>query len=97
MRTLTKKIRKHSKKRASQMHQYGKLRNAFLDANPICAVHGGMCRSTEVHHQKGRVGALLTDIRYFLPVCRAAHHEIEMYPEWAKKMGYSLSRLSTED
>ena len=49
--------------------------------------------ATEVHHKKGRIGKLLTEISYFLGVCRECHSKIELEPIWAKENGYSLNRL----
>jgi hypothetical protein len=43
---------------------------------------------------KGRIGDLLTDRRYMLPVSDRGHKKIELNPDWAKEMGYSLSRLA---
>lgn len=97
-----------SKKRAKQEREYSKVRKKFLEENPHCAVHDGEwsqengnflfepCLATEVHHQKGKIGALLTDTRYFLPVCRVAHDYIEKHPLEAKEKGYSLSRLGKD-
>jgi hypothetical protein len=88
------KIGNLSKKRIQQNKDYSKIRIEFLKLNPICAVTGN--QATEIHHKKGRTGGLLTDVRYFLPVCREAHIYIENNPKWAKEMGYSLNRLSDE-
>lgn len=102
--SLTKKIKRRSNKRAKQERLYLKLRDKFLQENPQCAVHklkfhdpwGGVhfCVATQVHHKKGRIGDLLTDVRYFLPVCDEGHKEIEDNPKWAKEQGFSLNRLS---
>lgn len=83
-------IKKESDKRKAQNNEYKKIRLAFLKDNPRCAVTGR--DATEIHHMKGRVGSLLTDTKYFLPVCRDAHQRIELNPEWAKENGYSLNR-----
>jgi hypothetical protein len=59
--------------------------------------------ATEIHHKMGREGyadqwakengiSLLVDTRFFLPVCRSAHEQIENNPEWAYSMGYSVRR-----
>lgn len=85
-------LRKFSKKRQSQMNEYKKIRVEFLKANPNCAVCN--CEATDVHHVKGRIGDLLTDIHHFLAVCRICHVRIENNPEWAKEKGYSKSRLT---
>ena len=66
---------------------------SFLESLIFCQVKGCKGLATEVHHKKGRIGKLLTDIRYFLGVCRECHNKIELNPTWAKENGYSLNRL----
>lgn len=85
-------IRKRSIKRQIQEREYIKLRKQFLIDNPTCKVCGQ--DSTDAHHSKGRTGALLTDVQYFVAVCRQCHVAIEENPNWAKEMGYSVSRLA---
>ena len=87
-----KPINKISNKRKKENNLYSSLRKQFLKDNPLCAVTGN--KATEVHHMAGRIGKLLTDVRYFLPVCRFAHREIELNPIWAKENGYSLNRTN---
>lgn len=72
---------------------YKVLRDDFLKDHFICEV----CfknPATDVHHKKGRLGELLTLVRYFLAVCRNCHTWIESHPKEAKDKGYSLSRLN---
>jgi hypothetical protein len=87
-----KKISTRSKKMQKNMVLYGKLRKQFLKDNPICPITGE--KTTDVHHKKGRLGKLLLDTRFWLAVSRKGHKRIEVNPEWAKQMGYSLSRLN---
>lgn len=89
-------IRKRSLKRAKQEREYAKLRFAYLNIFRLCQVCG-CAYSSEVHHKKGRIGELLTDTRFFLAVCHTCHQKIELFPDWAKEKGYSLSRLTTLD
>ena len=91
-----KPIPKISQKRKIENAKYIVLRIEFLGKkeNSICPVTGE--KTTEIHHKKGRVGSLFLDVRYWLAVSREGHKKIEENPEWAKKEGYSLSRLSKE-
>jgi hypothetical protein len=95
--------KKTSAKKQNEIDQYAVLRQAFL-LRKWCAVHGKPCLPTDVHHSRGRVGyadeiardkgiPALIDIRYFIPVCREAHRQIENDPIWAKENGYSESRI----
>jgi hypothetical protein len=86
-----KGLRKVSLKRGKENREYLKLRQLFLTANPKCQV----CRekkAVDVHHKRGRIGQLLTDIKHFLAVCRGCHTRIETNPLWAKEQGYSEQR-----
>lgn len=87
-------IKRRSEKRAKQEREYASRRKKFLarPENQRCRVFPEL-RATEVHHMKGRVGDLLLDEHYWLPVSREGHENIELNPEWAKQMGFSVSRL----
>lgn len=86
-----KAIRKNSVKRTKENKEYLVLRDVFLNGKR-CAVFPEK-RATQVHHKKGRIGKLLCDVRFFLPVSAEGHKKIEENPEWAKEKGYSLNRL----
>ena len=91
-----KPIPKISQKRKIENLKYQVLRTEFLGKkeNQVCPITGK--KTTEIHHKKGRVGSLFLDVRYWLAVSREGHKKIEENPVWAKKEGYSLSRLSKE-
>lgn len=91
-----KPIPKISQKKKIENLKYQVLRTEFLGKkeNQVCPITGK--KTTEIHHKKGRVGSLFLDVRYWLAVSREGHKKIEENPVWAKKEGYSLSRLSKE-
>lgn len=100
------RIPKFSKKQKSALAKYFKIRADFMNGldNIICPV----CPNktvTDVHHKMGKEGfadewakkndiPLLIDTRFFLAVSREGHSYIEYHPVWAKKMGYSIDRLT---
>lgn len=91
-----KRISPRSEKRIIADKKYSKLRKQLLEERPQCEAHIiGICvgASSQCHHMAGRTGKLYTDYSKFLAVCGPCHHEIEMRPEWAKEMGFSLNRL----
>jgi hypothetical protein len=47
-------------------------------------------RSTEIHHKKGRVGALLCNTEHFMAVCRANHQILHARPSKAREKGFIL-------
>lgn len=88
-------IRRRSKKRAAQEREYKKVHDEYLSEHEQCEVCGWGA-NLQIHHKKGRINTLLTDKRYFLAVCHTCHQKIELFPQWAKEKGYSLSRTATE-
>ena len=88
-----KKISKEADSRKELNNQYRKIAKKFIALNPKCQVKGCNSVSECVHHMRGRIGDLLTDTRHFLAVCMDHHRQIESNPEWARKEGYSKSRL----
>lgn len=86
-------IRKTSKKLATKLIEYKKAKTQFLTENNICAFPG--CESTDVqlHHAKGRCGALLIDVNHFRALCDTHHRYVEENPVMAKEMGLSGDRL----
>ncbi len=89
------KIKKVSNKTKKNLSKYGKAREEYLLDHHVCEVCKER-RATEIHHKKGR-GKYLSDKTYFLAVDRMCHQKVEMNPEWAKEMGFSLSRLEVND
>jgi hypothetical protein len=85
-----------SKKRQKQEKEYSSKRKEFLEKFPECEVENCDNPANQIHHQKGRIGDLLTDEKYFLAVCPWCHTWIENNPEQAKEMDYSCSRLAKE-
>ena len=68
-----------------KMREYTKRRKLFLDANPMCVWEN--TEADDIHHSRGRIGDLLLDMRYWLPVSRATHDKIHKNPTWAKENG----------
>lgn len=98
-RKLWPKIKKVSAERAKLNRQYLKARREFLIEHPVCwcsSLHDlktgklicwSIHRATDVHHSRGRAGSLLTDKRFFIAVCRAAHVWIENNLAQARSLG----------
>lgn len=86
-------LRKRGENLTKKMEAYHNRRVAFL-RNKRCAVYPTL-PATEIHHQRGRIGDLLLDDRYWLPVSRKGHVMITLKPAWALKSGYSLPRNTT--
>jgi hypothetical protein len=92
-----------SKKQKKAISEYSKAKAEFFNdpKNRICRV----CKlpgADSIHHSRGRIGSLLTDQRYFIPIhsfnvhpqfgC-SCHEYIETHPEYAKEIEVTKSRL----
>jgi hypothetical protein len=81
-----------SSKRKKKDAEYLKLRERFLNENPICqvSVAGCMNGSTDVHHTKSgsdrNVYYLIQST--WMASCRACHQWIHLNPEKARILGY---------
>lgn len=97
LKSLYKPIKKVSDKRKIENLKYKVLRIEFLSKieNQKCPITGKP--TTDIHHMKGRIGSLLLDTRYWVALSREGHKFVEENPEWAKKNGYSLNRLTDEE
>src|SRR5688500_5357244 len=75
--------------------EYEKVKREFLRKHKACQV---CCESpaTDLHHKRGRNGKLLTDIRYFLAVCRPCHDHIHSDIPFSRANGFIESRHKKE-
>lgn len=88
-----KKIPIRSVKRMAEERLYAKKKKEYLTKHIRCEVPGCNHAAEELHHQKGRIGKLLYNEKYFMGVCIPHHRKIEDSPGWAKESGFSESRL----
>jgi len=86
-------IKPVSDKMLDKLKHYRRLRDKFLAENPVCMFPGCNCREVTLHHARGRVGAFLTDKRYFKSLCWPHHQYVESHPDEARKLGLSYCRL----
>jgi hypothetical protein len=91
-------IRPRTKKRAAQYAIYAVLRAEFFSKpeNQMCRVFPWL-PACDVHHMKGKIGDLLNDVRWWLPVSRSGHDWCENNPEAAKVLNFSKDRLTIEE
>lgn len=94
-----------SNKHALRLREYKELRALFLKKHPTCALFAYTFQNrrlaidapeaTDIHHAKGRAGTLLNDTRYWIPLTRTAHREIELNPAWAMRHGFTFHKGKT--
>jgi hypothetical protein len=85
-----------SDKKLVELKEYRVVRDRYLADNKVCEHPDCKNPSEDLHHAKGRVGKLLTDVRYFKALCRKCHRWVEENPEQSKEIGLSLSRLGDD-
>lgn len=86
----TTRLGKVSVNRGKQLAEYSKIRGKYLFFYAACVARiREVCArgATDVHHQRGKVGRLLCDTRFFLPVCRGCHDWIHQHPNRARELG----------
>ena len=62
-----------SKSKAKEYRKWIVIKKGILERAPFCEIADCMNHSIEVHHMRGRVGAMLTDPRYLIAICRRCH------------------------
>jgi hypothetical protein len=82
-----------SKNRQQALAKYRRLRDKYFEEHPMCEFPGCNSHKITLHHKRGRIGAFLTDKRYFCSLCAKHHRWVEENPAEAKRMGLSDSRL----
>jgi hypothetical protein len=89
-----KKFKVVSDKQAKRLAEYRKKRDNYFKENPVCEYPECCSTDIQLHHKRGRIGALLSDERYFCSLCDKHHKFVELNPVVAKAMGLSMDRLS---
>lgn len=90
-----KPIKPRSDKRAKIDAIYNARVKVWKVENPLCMARLTGCngKTTDCHHQSGRIGSKLLDESDWLPVCHVCHAQIETQPLMAKEKKLSKSRL----
>lgn len=81
-----RRIRSVSANRRRQMDQYRRAANGWK-IGKSCAHPDCVKPCEDVHHSRGRVGKLLMETDYWVPVCRAHHRWIGDNPAEARRLG----------
>lgn len=87
-------MRQVSVKRARLNREYTRLRAVFLLSRPWCEFPDCWLPASEVHHKRGRVGALYLDVAHWLPICTEHHRWVTEHPQAAYDMGLSERRVT---
>jgi hypothetical protein len=86
-----KPMSQKSAKQTARDREYSKVRKAWLAKNEWCQFCKLLCEftrgATEVHHARGRAGALLTDTGFFVASCRTHRDWPHENPSKARELG----------
>lgn len=83
------KIKSFSDKKIKELAIYRKLRDEYINKNPLCEVCGSP-NSLTLHHKKTRAYHLC-DISVFMTTCFHCHEKIHREDKWARDSGYLLN------
>jgi hypothetical protein len=78
---------------ANPKTEYSRAKQVFIAAHPRCQACGVLPiprtarPACDIHHQRGRLGSLLMDTRFWSAVCRDCHNWIHANPAAAKAVG----------
>ena len=79
-------IRRESKTRGRENRLY-RAEVKFWKVGKRCAFPGCNKRHVDCHHKRGKLGPLLRDQRFWLPLCRLHHAWIGDHPTRARELG----------
>ncbi len=79
------RIRPVSARAAKARRAYLAKRGVWIQGRRCCNCVG--TAATEVHHTRGRLGGLLMDDAYWLPVCSGCHNWIHNNQDQARERG----------
>jgi ribosomal protein L32 len=80
-------LRRISKKRQSELREYKKLGENFLE-NKVCEKCGRK-RKLDIHHKAGR-GRFYLDVDTWMAVCRECHDYIHKWPKESREKGWLI-------
>lgn len=84
-----KRIKPISDSMADKLTVYRLLRNKYMNEHEVCEFKGCQRSSNDLHHIRGR-GPYLSDIRYFMAICRHHHQWVDVNTIEARELGYLI-------
>lgn len=89
------KIKQVSDRQASLNREYAKESRPVWKGQP-CQIRSPVCtkHAQGIHHRKGKgTKKDLMDKRYWMAACNFCNSYVENHDEWARKLGFKVSRL----
>lgn len=82
-------MRPISDRRQMALREYAKIKRIWLKdpKNKTCRFPTCRRKTQDVHHTRGRVGSLLIDAKFWVPLCREHHNWVQMQPARAREVG----------
>lgn len=78
-------MKRISDRQRIRLKEYSVVRKIYLNEHGLCAKCGG--KASDIHHKRGKLGALLTRTEHFVSVCRDCHHWIHDHPKESRELG----------
>lgn len=80
------RLRVVAKSKQKAKREYSMLAAEKILSTPLCEKCGDR-PPQENHHQRGRIGRLLCDTRFFRALCTPCHTWVHTYPNKAREIG----------
>lgn len=93
LKSVRKPIAKVSVNRQEALKVYRRKRDKYFEEHPVCEFPDCNSKNITLHHMRGRIGAFLTDKRFFKSLCHKHHRYVEENPLEAYKLNLSAKRL----
>ena len=74
---------------AEKLAVYRPLRDKYMLQHTICQFKDCQSHSNDLHHIRGR-GPYLSEVTYFMAICRPHHQWIDVNTKEARKLGYLI-------
>lgn len=75
------------------MIEYNKLKKEYLSKYVRCVVYPNRA-STQIHHTRGRLGDMLCNIKWWLPLSWEGHRWIHDNPAEARLRGFDFNKFA---
>ena len=82
-----KSINPISKKKIEELADYRIVRDKYMDEHEICEYGTCQALANDLHHKNGRT-VNLSNVDYFMAVCRSHHTHIHLNPKESRAVGY---------
>ena len=86
---IKKSIKPISDKMAEELAMYRVIRDKYMEEHEVCEYGACSALANDLHHKNGR-GKNLSNVDFFMAVCRNHHTHIHLNPKESRAVGYLI-------